>query len=194
MEQYKQGRFFSADFIGTNSWNGHEFNCLFLNHGDLEFVESARALGVAGIEDGRGVAVADFDQDGRLDLLIGNNGGAPTLYRNHMGAGRWMQLRLQGDASNRDAVGAALSLVVRQGRSRIELRRAVEAGSGYASQSQGTVHFGLGADTVPESLTIRWPSGVRTTLTEADLRDRIERCTEIVEAEADLEQASGAGA
>jgi enediyne biosynthesis protein E4 len=148
--------------VGDNSWNGYEQNCLFLQQGQDgggRFVEAARPLGTDGVGDGRGVAVADFDGDGRLDLAIHNNGATPSLYLNR-GAGPRLGLRLElvGTVSPRDAVGAKVRLAL-SGASPETLTRWVEAGSGYAAQGAFPVHFGLGEAPRVETLEVTWPSG-----------------------------------
>ncbi len=106
--------------------------------------------------DGRGVAAADLDRDGRLDLVIANNNAPPTILMNALeSAGRWVELELVGSRSNRDAVGAAVRL--RAGGK--TMTRTVEAGSGYSAQSAHTLHFGLAGAEELESLEVRWPSG-----------------------------------
>ncbi|MCP3963360.1 MAG: hypothetical protein GY719_36440 [bacterium] len=110
--------------------------------------------------DGRGVAVADFDGDGRLDLAINNNNSRPTIYDNRLPAGNWLRLELVGSESNRDAVGAKAQLSFRTGDGAVRtLTRWVEAGSGYASQSAFPLHFGLGDASAVEAVEITWPSG-----------------------------------
>ena len=174
--------FFSYDFVGENSWNGYEHNCLFANVGDGQFVDVARPSGADGIGDGRGVAVADFNADGRLDLAINNNAQRPTLYLNRLDAGNWLRLKLIGSSSNRDAVGARVALTLAGAGAGKTLTRWVEAGSGYASQSAFPVHFGLGDSERVEQVEITWPSGGVTRLAGADLG--INRMVSVSEAEA----------
>lgn len=160
VERYKKGFFFSQDFVGTNSWNGYERNCLFANLGSKapdRFSDIARPAGAAGQADGRAVAVADLDRDGGLDLVVANNGGPPTVYRNRLAADRhWVRFRLGSQRSNGHAVGARLALTA----GGVTQTRWVEAGSGYAAQSPYAVHFGLGDATDLEALEIAWPSGL----------------------------------
>ncbi|PON18566.1 hypothetical protein C2W62_07265 [Candidatus Entotheonella serta] len=115
----------------------------------------ARPVGADSNKDGRGVGIADFDRDGRLDLVINNN--HPTIYLNRFNATHnWIALKLVGHRSNRDAIGARVQL--RAGGN--TLYRQVEAGAGYASQAMLPVHFGIGNATAIDTVTIQWPSGL----------------------------------
>jgi hypothetical protein len=113
---------------------------------------------------GRGAAFADYDNDGRMDAFIVNLGSPAVLLRNtSAGGGHWVGVRLVGKKSNRDGIGAQVEVVaggVRQQRERI-------AGSGYLSQDDGRVHFGLGKASIIEKLTVTWPSGTVQTLEKA---------------------------
>ncbi len=144
--------------IGGRSLNGYERNCLFRNDGDGTFTDTAYVDGADRIEDGRGIAVFDYDQDGALDLVLRNYDQPAQLLRNRGGAGHWLELKLVGVRSNRDAVGARVT-VRAGGRRQV---REVHAGSGYLSGSSLVQHFGLGRATRIDSLEVRWPSGRRT--------------------------------
>ena len=157
MNQYKQGAFFSDDFVGENSWNGYERKCLFANAGNGEFVDVARPLGSDSIKDGRGVAIADFNGDGKLDVVINNNNSTPTIYLNNLRkVGASIRIKLVGKRSNRDAIGALVRLTA-GGKT---VTRQVEAGSGYASESPLTLHFGLGTASRIDGVEITWPGGL----------------------------------
>ncbi len=148
MKQYKQGAFFGYNFVGENSWNGYERKCLFANVGNGQFMDVARPTGTDGIKDGRGVAVADFNGDGKLDLVINNNVRK---------SGNSLVMKLEGRMpSNRDAIGAQVRLTI-AGKTML---RQVEAGSGFASEMMLPVHFGLGGATRIEAVEIKWPSGL----------------------------------
>ncbi|HEX8634193.1 MAG TPA: CRTAC1 family protein [Pyrinomonadaceae bacterium] len=157
MDKYKQGFFFSHEFVGDNSWNGYEHNCLFANVGGGQFMDVARPTGSDCVKDSRGVAVADFNGDGRLDMVINNNNETPMLYLNNLRrSGNAVELKLVGTRSNRDAIGARVRLTA-GGKT---MMRQVEAGSGYASESMLPVHFGLGGADKIEAVEINWPSGL----------------------------------
>jgi hypothetical protein len=103
----------------------------------------------------RGAACGDYDDDGDLDLLVNNNGGAPELLRNDLAPGRrWLEVALRGSESNRDAIGAEVTL--RAGG--ITQRQRVRCGSSYCSQSMLRLHFGLAGATQVDTLEVRWPS------------------------------------
>ncbi len=157
--------------IGQHSLNGRERNCLFRNDGDGTFTDVAWVNGADRIEDGRGLAVTDVDEDGRPDLVLRNYRQPATLLRNEGPAHHWVSFELIGVRSNRDAVGARVRL--RTGAS--GQTRVVNAGSGYLSSSSKRLHFGLGDATRVDEAEIAWPSGMRTTLRDlpADRRYRI---------------------
>ena len=144
--------------MGAKSLSGYQRSRLFRNRGDGLFEEVAERHGVDSVRDGRGIAVADFDRDGRLDLFVANADAAPHLYRNRLeGAGEWIAFRLEGRESNRDAIGAQLRATA-GGRTML---RFVDGGNGFAGQSSRRVHFGLGDAEAVERLEVRWPSGRR---------------------------------
>ena len=104
---------------------------------------------------GRTLITGDIDNDGDLDLLITNNGGAPELLRNSTAGGNAIMLRLMGATANRDALGARVS-VTAGGRTQV---REVKSGSSYLGQNDLRVHVGLGSATSVDRVDIRWPDG-----------------------------------
>lgn len=115
----------------------------------------------------RGLAVADYDNDGDPDLGIQANGGAFTLLRNEVSRGGWLGLDLRGAAPNTGAVGARAVLTTRRGRQ----VRWVLAGDSYQSSSDRRLLFGLDEGDEPVALEVRWPGG-RILRLEAPPRDR----------------------
>ena len=95
-------------------------------------------------------------ETGRWILLVTNASGRPLLYRNEAGTrGNWLALALTGTESNRDAIGARVTLRTRDG---TQIRE-VDGGNGYAAQSSRQVHFGLRSRRAADTIEIRWPSG-----------------------------------
>ncbi|HXM75731.1 MAG TPA: CRTAC1 family protein, partial [Thermoanaerobaculia bacterium] len=105
---------------------------------------------------GRGSAVADYDNDGNIDIAVSNSGGPLELMRNGGRRGGWVGLALRGRKSNRQGIGARVTLETEKGRQ----VREVKAGDSYLSSSDPRVHFGLGTATSIHRVVIRWPSGI----------------------------------
>lgn len=115
---------------------------------------------------GRGSAYADIDGDGDLDVVLTQTGGPPLLLRNDQRLGHhWIRLKLQGTRSNRDAIGAVIQARV-GGQT---LWRQVMPARSYLSQSELPVTIGLGEVSAVEQVEIKWPSGLRQTITPVAL-------------------------
>lgn len=134
-----------------------QVNSLFHNQGNGKFVETGDSAGIASQSPhaARGVAFADFDNDGFVDILVANNGDPPLLLHNSGNGNHFINFKLVGIKSNRDAMGARIR-VQAGGLSQI---REVSGGGSYLSQSELRANFGLGSAKVAQSVEISWPSG-----------------------------------
>ena len=131
---------------------------MFRNLGKGQFDKVSDSLGPDFIRPivGRGLATADYDNDGDIDIVTNNRGDYPSLLRNEGGnANHWLTIQLVGTKSNRDGVGASLKLTS-EGFVHVEQAK---GGMSYMSASDPRIHFGLGKRTKIESLEITWPSG-----------------------------------
>jgi hypothetical protein len=148
--------------IGAHSLNGNERNVLFRNNRDGTFTDVGWVNGADRVEDGRGLSIFDYDGDGQLDVALRNFRQPAQLLRNAGGRGHWLELKLIGTRSNRDAAGARIRLRTAHGWQ----TRAVTIGSGYLSAQSLVQHFGLGDESRVAEIEIGWPSGLRTTLAD----------------------------
>ncbi len=151
-------------------------NKLFRNTGDGRFADVSAGAG-QGFEvksHFRGAAFADFDNDGRVDVVVTALNAPTRLFHNVTpGVAGWLAVCLEGTKSNRDGIGAALRLTLSGGRT---LANHVTTTVGYASSSEPAVRFGLGA-AKPVKLEIRWPSGTRQTI-DAPAANQLHRVKE----------------
>jgi enediyne biosynthesis protein E4 len=146
-------------------------NSLFLNDGQGHFQDATRASGLeTAVAAHRGCAVADFNADGRLDIVVVALGANAELWQNDSASNRhWLIVRLLGTKSNRDGIGARVTVGNQV--------RTMTTAIGYASSSHAGLHFGLGSESSPIRIDVRWPSGIRQTVENV----RVDRTLEIRE-------------
>jgi Flp pilus assembly protein TadD/peroxiredoxin len=154
-----------------HSWSGYERNTFYLNSRDGSFSDISGVSGLDLIEDSRAFALADLDDDGRLEVIAKNrNAPQVRVLRNVMSEiGDAVCFRLRGTKSNRDAIGAAVT--VRCG----ELRQTkyLQAGTGFLSQHSKEMFFGLGKPVGKISASVRWPSGLRQEFADIPANHRL---------------------
>jgi hypothetical protein len=130
---------------------------LFRNLGGGKFQETTSQMGAAFAAPrvARGAAYADIDNDGFLDVLVTTNAGSPVLFHNEGGTNHSLRLKLVGNKSNRDGIGAVAQVTSGSDKQSKMLR----SGSSYLSQSELVLTFGLGTQTKADTLEVQWPSG-----------------------------------
>jgi enediyne biosynthesis protein E4 len=134
-------------------------NSVFRNLGGMEFSALTPEAGFTAQAPSRhrGSAMGDLNGDGRLDIVVTALSAPAEIWMNESpGLNHWLELRLQGTKSNRDAIGARVKIVTQSGAQYNHVTTSV----GYASSSAGPVHFGLGQNAVADLVEIRWPSGI----------------------------------
>jgi tetratricopeptide (TPR) repeat protein len=169
---YEQGWNALNELIRSDgTWSGYERNVFYANNGDGTFSDVSGAVGLDFVEDGRSFALADFDHDGRLEVFLKNRNGPQlrllqNVIRDPLPS---IAFSLRGSKSNRDAIGAAITVETGSGRQ----TRLMQAGSGFLSQHSKEVFFGLGDTKGPVRASIFWPSGLVQELHDLPLNHRI---------------------
>jgi hypothetical protein len=179
MTQFHSGwgvRFIDYDNDGWKDLliaQGHDLDTVELNYPNLHYREPlllARNTGKGFVDQspdsgsvfhepwlGRGMAIGDIDNDGRLDAVVTTNDGPLHILHNETPtSNHWLTLNLIGHKSNRDAIGAEVKLVTEKG----QQFATVTTASSYLSSGDKRVHFGLGVETAAKTVEIRWPSGI----------------------------------
>ena len=156
---------------------GHDLDTIELNYPNLRYREpmllarnTGRGFVDVSAQSGnvfhqawvaRGLAVGDIDNDGRVDAVVTtNDGSVHVLHNETVTQNHWILLHLVGHKSNRDAIGAEVSVVTASG----PQYATVSTAGSYLSASDKRLHFGLGQQSVVQRIEIRWPSGIRQTL------------------------------
>ena len=156
---------------------GHDLDTIELNYPNLHYREPMLLLRNMGRDFadvssdsgavfrqswlGRGMAIGDIDNDGRIDAVVTTNDGPAYILDNETPTqNHWLTLKLIGHKSNRDAIGAEVKLITAKG----QQFATVSTTGSYLSSSDKRVHFGLGSESIAQTIEIRWPSGILQTL------------------------------
>jgi Flp pilus assembly protein TadD/thiol-disulfide isomerase/thioredoxin len=174
----KPKRRFEAGWKATNrllraggTQAGHERNVFLRNNGAGSFDDVSGTVGLDLDQDGRAFAITDYDGDGDPDLILSSR-SAPhlrVLRNDFRGAHAAVSFRLTGTTSNRDAIGAGVTVETDGDR----YVKYVQAGSGFLSQHSKELLFGLGASTKIKRVTVKWPSGQEQTFADVAVGQRV---------------------
>jgi hypothetical protein len=154
------------DIFKTNGALKHLYgqeDQIFENEGAGKFKDISLQLGSYFQQEkvGRGACLGDYDNDGDIDIFINNLNDHCIFLRNNKGnQNNWLTINLRGTVSNRDAIGARISLET----GGMHLSNQRKSTTGYLSQNDPRIHFGLGKNTTADKIVIKWPSGKITTL------------------------------
>ena len=170
--EYEQGWNAINELIRADgTWSGYERNVFYANNRDGTFSDVSGVVGLDFLEDGRSFALSDIDHDGRLEVFLKNrNSRQLRVLRNVLSdLGPSIAFRLRGTKSNRDAIGAVVTVETES----TSQARSLQAGSGFLSQHSKEVFFGLGGARNPVRARIRWPSGLVQELHDLPINHRV---------------------
>ncbi len=152
------------DLIATNGYTGFGWvddQTYLWRNDDGVFTDVSTAEGITDTLQGRGLAHLDYDDDGDLDLVVVNNKDLPVLYENQGNSNDYLRLDLEGTVSNRDGIGAFITVTPDLDNPDRRMVWEVDGGSSFLSQNERTAHFGLGqSDGDADLVTIQWPNGI----------------------------------
>jgi ASPIC/UnbV protein/VCBS repeat protein len=175
---YKTGKFFDPAHFGSSSWHGWERNRYLRSNKDGTFTEVGNATGTDLLMNSRGVAIADFWNRGVMDIAVAASTDRHALLKNCINVARnWLQVELVGTRSNRDAIGARITIFA----GGTQQSREIVLGDSYGSQSSLRQHFGLNHHETVDRLVVRWPSSGIVQTFENVAVNRIIEITEGVE-------------
>ena len=161
------------DLIATNGWNGTGWSddrTTLWRNDDGVFTDVSDSQGITDTLQGRGLAHLDYDNDGDLDIVVVNNEAAPVLYRNDNTVGNFIRIDVEGTQSNRDGVGAWITVIPDLTNPSDKMVWEIDGGSSFLSRNEQTAHFGLGDHGGPvDQVSVVWPSGIVQKLYNLDL-------------------------
>ncbi len=154
------------------TWDGYQRNVFYVNNRRGGFIDVSGVVGLDIIQDCRSFALADFDHDGRLEVVLkSRNSPRLRMLRNSMQhPGAALAISLRGRKSNRDAIGATVSIESPQGLQ----SRVLQAGGGFLTQHTKQLFFGLGNAQMAVRATVRWPNGQEQTFENLPLNSHVE--------------------
>ncbi|MEM1216446.1 MAG: FG-GAP-like repeat-containing protein, partial [Bacteroidota bacterium] len=159
-------------YAANDSYFSPDPNVLYRNDGNNQFTIVSEGQAEGSLLGSYGTATLDFNNDGRLDLVVANTGtndACSYLENQHDNDNSWLKVRLVGTQSNRDAVGARVVMLTNEG----SMTEEVVAGSGYGSQNSQWLHFGMGSSLWVNQMDVRWPSGQTETFYDLGLNEAI---------------------
>jgi Flp pilus assembly protein TadD/peroxiredoxin len=172
-QAYERGWNAINELIRSDStWHGYARNVCFANNRDGTFSETSSLLGLDFIEDSRSFVLSDLDHDGRLEVVLKNR-NAPqlrVLHNSMSSIGNSIAFRLRGRTSNRDAIGASVTVVA----GKLHQTKYLQAGSGFLAQHSKELFVGVGDAQAGIRATVRWPSGLIQTFDNIPANHRIE--------------------
>jgi Flp pilus assembly protein TadD/peroxiredoxin len=170
---YERGWSALNELIRSDStWNGRERNVFYANNRDGTFSDISGVVGLDFRDDSRAFALADLDGDGRLEVVLKNR-NAPQIRALRLameGVGNSVVFRLRGERCNRDAIGAAVTVVAGS----LRQTKYLQAGSGFLSQHTKELFFGVGTNQGLVEATVRWPGGPTQVFDALPINHRIE--------------------
>jgi len=174
----RAGGLVAGEFWVPNPWrypsdrnlSAFEPNQVYLNRGNMQFINATYLSGAGSDGDGRGVLVGDIDGDMQPDLIVRQTGGGPLrVYANRFPKVRRLEVTLRGTKSNRTGIGARV--VVEFGGRRLE--RQLFSNNNFFAQQAPQVRFGLGDARSVDRLTVHWPSGNTTVMRDVPTGQRL---------------------
>ena len=143
------------DIFHTNGWGNTQMRSrLYMNNRDGTFSDQAQFRGIDHLDPGRGVICYDYNDDGLIDIIVGNHALSPNVFRNDFVTGNnFLKVDLVGLGENLEAVGARVAVTTPDGTQVDEVR----LGTHYISQQPPTLHFGLGPYEEADRVEITWP-------------------------------------
>lgn len=142
--------------LGERSHSGYQNNVVWVSDGAGSYQDKAAGVGAQLQLDSRAVAFLDWDKNGSLDIVVANQRGPATFYKNSAFVeNKWIGFQLKGTKSNTSAIGAKI-IVVWNGNKQVQT---IHGGSGFSAQNMRTIHIGLGKTNPVDYVEIHWPSG-----------------------------------